>query len=213
MKKLIILLYLITTALPLSAQNFEEWFNQKETNKRYLAEQIAALQAYGTVIKKGYEVTQQGLGMIQMIKTGDFSQHEDHFQSFLTVNPQVKSHADTQQIIALASRIQHLSTQTQQQLKSSNQLSQSEEAVVAHIFSNIKLNSAEILDQVLMLLQNDALSFSDSQRIQRLKQLKIQIQEIHGFTARMGQEFLQLASHRKQESQEIAQSRRYHNLD
>ncbi|PZX51509.1 hypothetical protein LV84_03666 [Algoriphagus ratkowskyi] len=213
MKKLIILLYLITTALPLSAQNFEEWFNQKETKKRYLTEQIAALQAYGTVIKKGYEVTQQGLGMIQMIKTGDFSQHEDHFLSFLTINPQVKSHSDTRQIIALASRIQQLSTQTQQQLKSSKQLSQSEEAVVAHIFSNIKINSAALLHEAQLLLQNDALSFSDSQRIQRLKQLQIQMQEIHGFTVRMGQEFLQLAMQREQEFLEITQSRRYHNLD
>lgn len=213
MKKLIILLYLITTALPLSAQNFEEWFNQKETNRKYLAEQIAALQAYGTVIKKGYEVSQQGLGMIQMIKTGDFSQHEDHFLSFLTINPQVKNHADTQQIIALATSIHEISTQTQNQLRSSNQLSKSEEAVVAHIFSNINRNSAGLLDEAQLLLQNDALSFSDSQRILRLKQLQNQMQEIYGFTARIRQEFLQLAMQRKKESQEIAQSRRYYNLD
>lgn len=213
MKKLIILLYLITGAMSLSAQNFQEWWQQKKTKKQYLIEQVAALQAYGSVIKKGYEVTQQGLGLIHTIKSGDFSQHEAHFQSFSSVNQAVINYSDTRLIIALASRSQQVATHIQTQLKSSKQLSQSEEAQVVHVFSNINHECASLLDELQLLLEKETLSLSDSQRLDRLKQIHTQMKEIYGFTVRIGQEFLQLTRLRKQEFQAIVQSRLAHHID
>ncbi|MDR7132662.1 hypothetical protein J2X69_005036 [Algoriphagus sp. 4150] len=212
MKKLIILLYLITASLPVPAQNFQEWWQQKKTKKQYLAEQIAALYAYGTVLKKGYELSEQGLGLIHTIKSGDFTQHQNHFQSFSTVNSAVKNHSAVQHIILLSSIIHHTSLETRQQLKQSRQFSQSEEAVVAHAFLNIEKKTDQLLRELQLVLQNDLLSLSDSERINRMEQLQLQMRQIHGFSTRFGQEALQLAVQRKQETQSIAQSGFYHNL-
>lgn len=212
MEKLIIILYLITVSLPLPAQNFQEWWQQKKTKKQYLIEQIAALQAYGTVLKKGYELTEQGLGLIHTIKSGDFVQHQDHIGSFSNVNPGLKNHSATRHIIWLSTKIHQASLETQHQLKQTKQLSQAEKAVIAHVFLNIENDIDQLHKELLLILQNNSLSLSDSERINRLEQLQSQMSQIHGLATRFGQEALQLAIQRKQESQAITQSRFYHNL-
>lgn len=213
MKKLLILLYLISAALPVTAQNYQEWFQQKQTKKKYMAEQIIALQAYGTVLKKGYKVSQQGLGLIHTIKSGDYSQNKDHFQSFSNLNPELKNHSDTRQLIALAEKIQQISTQSQQQLRSRNQLNVSEESVVSHVFLNIQKETAQLLSELQTLLQNGSLSLSDSERIKRLEQIHLHMQSIYSYTVRFGLEAIQLSIHREQESNAINQVRIYHTLD
>lgn len=213
LKAFVILVHLLTAALPLSAQNFQEWWQQKKTQKQYLAEEIVAFQAYRTVLKEGYEVAHQGLGLIHTIKNGDFYQHQDHFQSFSNVSPEIKNHPDTRQIIALASRIQQLSSQTQQQIISSKQLTGSERAVVSHVFSNIQKECIVLLDELQQLLQNDALSLSDPERMEWISRLLDQLQQTHGYASQFGQEALQLAIYRKQESGTLTQSRIRHDLD
>lgn len=213
MKKLLIFLFLIATALPVSAQNFQEWFQQKQTKKKYLAEQIFALQSYRTVLKKGYEVSQRGLSLVSNITNGDFDQHKDHFQSFEKVNSKVKNHPDTRQIIELASTIQQVSRQYQKQLSSLNQLNASEENVVSQVFLNIQKETGQLLTELQALLQNSELSLSDSERIIRLEQLLLHMQSIYSYTMRFGQEAIQLSSLREQELNGISQARNFHTHD
>ena len=213
MKKLLIFLFLIATALPVSAQNFQEWFQQKQTKKKYLAEQIFALQSYRTVLKKGYEVSQRGLSLVSNITNGDFDQHKDHFQSFEKVNSKVKNHPDTRQIIELASTIQQVSRQYQKQLSSLNQLNASEENVVSQVFLNIQKEIGQLLTELQALLQNSELSLSDSKRIIRLEQLLLHMQSIYSYTMRFGQEAIQLSSLREQELNGISQARNFHTHD
>lgn len=213
MKKLLILLYLLSAASPVTAQNYQEWFQQKQTKKKYLAEQIIALQPYGTVLKKGYELSQQGLSLIHTITSGDFIQHEDHFKSFTNVSPELKNHSVTQQLIALAENIQQVSTQSQKQLRSQNQLNVSEESVVSHVFLNIQKETAQLLSELQTLLQNDSLGLSDSELINRLEQLHLHMQSIYSYTIRFGQEAIQLSNIRELELNAISQVRVYHTLD
>ena len=46
MKKLLIMFLLGMLATTTQAQTFAEWFKQKKTQKKYLVQQIAALQVY-----------------------------------------------------------------------------------------------------------------------------------------------------------------------
>jgi hypothetical protein len=67
--------------------NWNEWFRQKKTQLKYLAEQIAALKVYLEYLKKGYDVAQKGLSTIELIKSGSFSLHKDYFNSLKQVSP------------------------------------------------------------------------------------------------------------------------------
>src|SRR5690606_37042983 len=83
------------------AQTWDEWFQQKKTQKKYLIKQVAALQIYLGYVKKGYEIARQGLNLIGDIKDGDFSLHKDYFESLKAVNPAIRNSAKVAEIILL----------------------------------------------------------------------------------------------------------------
>ena len=51
-------------ATTVRAQTFAEWFQQKSTQKKYLLQQIAALQVYAAYYKAGNNIAHNGLGSI-----------------------------------------------------------------------------------------------------------------------------------------------------
>ncbi len=53
----------------------------KRTQRRYLMQQIIALQEYIEVAKKGYAIIDEGTDMISSIRDGDWKQFIDYFGS------------------------------------------------------------------------------------------------------------------------------------
>ncbi|GGB20109.1 hypothetical protein [Puia dinghuensis] len=89
MKEVLLVLCGLLIGRQLMAQTFSEWFRQNHTQLKYLAEQIAALRGYGSVLEKGYAVAQTGLGEIDTIDTTDLAMHTEHFASLDRVSPAV----------------------------------------------------------------------------------------------------------------------------
>lgn len=89
MMKMIFLIAIILFTHSAKAQTWEEWFRQKETQKKYLLEQIAALQVYIDYAQKGYKIASNGLEIIEQIKTGDLNQHQVFFNSLKRINPAI----------------------------------------------------------------------------------------------------------------------------
>jgi len=83
MKKIIAIAMLLSITKSMSAQTFAEWFRQKSTQKKYLIQQIAALQVYIGYVSKGYSIAKKGLNTIQDIKHGDFDLHKNYFNNFM----------------------------------------------------------------------------------------------------------------------------------
>ena len=75
MKKIIAIALLLSFAESISAQTFDEWFNQKATQRKYLIQQIAALEVYTGYVSDGYSIAKKGLNIIHDIKNGDFNLH------------------------------------------------------------------------------------------------------------------------------------------
>src|SRR5690606_229293 len=101
MKKLLAIAIVLFCSENLSAQTFAEWFQQKSTQKKYLVQQIAALQLYSGYLSKGYSIAKNGLNTIKSIKDGDILQHDNYFNSLTTVNPQIKRYQKVADILAL----------------------------------------------------------------------------------------------------------------
>jgi hypothetical protein len=89
----------LLVSLSVNAQTFAEWFDQKNTKKQYLLQQIAALQAYGKVLKTGYNVAHQGLGGISNLNNGEFQLHSRYYNGLKTASPAVRSNAQVKEIV------------------------------------------------------------------------------------------------------------------
>src|SRR5438105_1083923 len=100
MKILFIIIFSVSTANS-HAQTFDEWFHQNETQKKYLLQQIAALQMYIGYAQKGYSIAKSGLQTIHSIKSRDFNLHNNYFKSLCAVSPTVKKYIKVADIISM----------------------------------------------------------------------------------------------------------------
>lgn len=87
------------------AQTFAEWFSQKKTQIKYLTQQIAALEQYGSYVKKGYQIAQGGWDGIGNSVKGEFDLHSAYYSSLKQVNPAIKNDPKADIIITYAQLI------------------------------------------------------------------------------------------------------------
>tara|TARA_R110002020_G_scaffold287146_1_gene502635 strand:+ start:481 stop:1128 length:648 start_codon:yes stop_codon:yes gene_type:complete len=203
MKRLILIFYLASISLTGNAQTFEEWWKQKDTQKKYLAEQIVALKAYGAVLKEGYEVASKGLGLVHTIQNGDYAQHETYFSSFSTVNPKLKKHPQAKSTIALYSKTRQLTLEIPNRIFAENSFTASEEKTIRHVLQSIAKDCDNILIELEILLVNDELRMSDSERAILLKKIHGSMLEAYTYTVRFYQNCQNLSLSRQNESKAI----------
>jgi hypothetical protein len=86
---LLVLMFMVAKGL--SAQTFDEWFEQNSTQLKYLALQIAALDGYAGVLEDGYRITGNGLSGIAGIQAADTAMHGQYFESLEVVSPAVRA--------------------------------------------------------------------------------------------------------------------------
>ena len=92
MKKAILSVVLAVTAgQQISAQTFDEWFEQNKTQLKYLTTQILALEGYSSLLETGNGIAGSGLDSIAGIEQADEEQHADYFASLDAVSSAVAS--------------------------------------------------------------------------------------------------------------------------
>ena len=128
---------LLSLTKPVAAQTFAEWFRQKATQKKYLIQQIAALQVYIGYVSKGYSIAKKGLNTIQDIKHGDFDLHKNYFSSLASVNPTIKRYTRVADIISLEINIVRQTASVIWYCKESNQLTLSELTYLQNVFDQL----------------------------------------------------------------------------
>jgi len=94
-----ITIVLLMLSLSAKSQTFAEWFDQKNTQKKYLLQQLAALQAYEGVLKTGYNVANHGLGAIGSAGKSEYVLHSSYYGSLKTVSPAIKNNSQVKDIL------------------------------------------------------------------------------------------------------------------
>src|SRR3954471_4245804 len=120
MKKTYIILLFVAVVVQSNAQTFSEWFRQKKTQKKYLIEQIAALEVYAGYLEKGYSIMSEGLSQINSIKHGEFDLHESYFTSLKNINPHIKDYTNVNDILEAKRQIEIISRRVLKLAKSTN---------------------------------------------------------------------------------------------
>ncbi len=213
MKKILLFLLLfVSVASNLRAQTFAEWFQQKATQKKYLLQQIAALQVYIGYAKKGYKIAKEGLNTIGKFTKGEFDLHTDYFNSLKTVNPEVKRYAKVADIIALQVKIVQNCNWTQRRLNSSDAFSGDELAYIGRVFRRLLDDCAQTIDELVTITTDGKLEMKDDERMKRIDQLYLDMQDKYTFSQSFSNDAKSLAASRVREKTDVQTSRALHGI-
>jgi len=174
-------LLVITMAVPVRAQTFNEWFKQKKTQKAYLIQQIAALKVYLEYLKDGYDIVKKGMNVVGDIKEGNFNSHKEYFESLLKVNRLVSSSPQASRIVYLQTITVRLINQIRNRLDDS-ELTEAEHKYLEKVCSNILVITKDNTEELELLLTNGKLEMKDDERIERLNDLGKNVLSCFTFT-------------------------------
>lgn len=208
MKKILLfLLLLVSAAASLQAQTFAEWFNQKQTQKKYLLQQIAALQIYIGYARKGYDIAKDGLNTIGGFTGGEFNLHTDYFNSLKSVNPEVRRYVKVTEIIALQVKIIQIYNRTYRQFNSSDAFSGDELAYIGRVFGRLLDDCDRTLDELITITTDGKLEMKDDERMERIDRLYLDMQDKFTFSWSFSNDAKSLAASRLREKTDVKTSR------
>ena len=204
MQKIIMVAAFVLRASLLNAQTFDEWFKQKETQIRYLVEQIGALKAYGEVINKGYDIAQNGLSNVFNSKEGDYQQHSNYFLSLWKVKPSVKSYSKVLSALSMKTDIE----KQYRLIKSSTTkfLNDKERSYVNNVYLSLISGCNDLVDELATVIDDDQLQLKDDERIQRIDKICLDMQDRYQFSQSFANEIKLLVLSRLKEANEVNKS-------
>jgi len=152
------------------AQTFAEWFDQKKTKEKYILAQIAALQAYGSVLKTGYNVAHNGLGTIGSFNNGEFQLHSSYYANLKAVSPAVKNNTQVKEILTWQ---QDINTDLSR-LKPDEYYNQIKAAVLK--------DCNQQLNELQTVLSDNSVEMSDADRLKRIGAIHTEMLGNYRFT-------------------------------
>lgn len=90
-----------TMAATVGAQTLAEWFEQNKTQKKYLLQQIAALEVFSGYLKEGYHIASKGLGSISGSLKAENSLHAIYYNRLNIVDSAIKNNSMVKEIMTL----------------------------------------------------------------------------------------------------------------
>lgn len=197
-----ILFLLATLALPTRAQTWNEWFRQQQTQKDYLVQQIAALQAYAGTLRQGYQVLDRGISAVQHSKNGDLGLHRVFFQSLQQVNPLISQSAQLADILAWQLAISRDLATLWQRLPS-QPLLPGELDYLESVRRQVLQACARDLEALWLLLTGELLQVSDAERLRQLSGYHQTMRERYQFTQHLTGETQTLLALRQRARQDL----------
>jgi hypothetical protein len=199
MKNILIIIILLSGSFS-HAQTYDEWFRQKKTAKKYLLDQIAALQTYIGYAEKGYSIVNGGLNTIKDIKHGDFNLHNNYFSSLSSVNPEIKKYSKVAAIIAM-------------QISIAKQISGTIKTnYLQKVFNNLLDECAKNLDELFAVITNNETQMKDDERIQRIDKLYEDMKDMQMFTTSFSHSAKGLSIQRSNDQNDVIISKKLHGL-
>lgn len=212
MKTIILLLIALVMSHNSFSQTAAEWTQQKKTQRKYLLQQIIALQTYLGYVKKGYDIAHKGISTVQNIKNGEWNLHKDFFGSLSVVNPTIKKYAKVADLIAMQVRMVKQVRSLIQQSKNRGLLNLEIDYVVKicdHLLSECLKNTEELI----MIITSGELEMKDDERIKRIETIYTAMQDKSVFLQSFGNSITMLSKQRIHEKLEVEVSEKLNGLN
>lgn len=186
--------------------NWNEWLRQKKTQRKYLAEQIAALKVYLEYLKKGYKIVDQGLTSIGDIKDGTFNLDKDYFNSLKQVSPVVRKSPKVNAIL----NYQHSITTSMRKLvddcRNDRNFTDNEVAYVEAVYTKMLHECNDSIDELTIITTAGEVEMKDDERLLRLDKVHDDMVDKHSFSQDFIQSTSQLSIQRTKELNQIRRS-------
>lgn len=187
----------------LHAQAWDEWFRQNKTQKKYLIQQIAALEVYKGYLQKGYSIAKGGLKVIGDVKNGEFSLHKAFFNSLKLVNPKIKKYPRIADMMLMQANILKVYADCYRQVKKNPVFSSDDARYIYEVFLRLLKDCEEAINELIDILTDGRLEMKDDERIERIDRLYDRVSDMYVFVRHFATETLQLGAERLHEQQEL----------
>lgn len=203
-----LLFFLVAWNLP--AQTFNEWFRQKETQLKYLVEQIGALKVYGEAVKEGYAIAQNGLTNISSSKGEDLRQHRDYFSSLEKVRDGIRSLSQVERAVRLKEMIER-------EYRASNSgatvfLSEEERDYFRSVWSALLQESSGLSGEMEVTIKEQWFRLKDDERIARIERICLQMEDCYSFSRSISNEIRTFVWNRLREKSNSGKTRSLYGL-
>ena len=209
---LLIGLVLIGCTCQLRAQTFQEWFQQKKTQKKYLLQQIVALQVYLGYLKEGYKIVNRGLTTIHHLKNGEVNLHRDFFGSLKGVNPRIRNWAKVADIAVAETRLVQRFGQFCRRCQREGHLTPAELDYLLGVYARFAEESAKRLDELRLVITAGEAQMTDDERMERIDRLYEDTRQADAFGQAFSQDTRLLSRQRTRETAEINTIRTLYSL-
>ncbi|MGJ1435647.1 hypothetical protein [Sphingobacterium siyangense] len=153
------------------AQNASEWLKQKNTQKKYLVQQIAALQVHLGNIKKGYRIARNGLQAVSDLKNGELNLHSLYFESLKKVNPSIRKYGRIAEISAIQVKILKDYSVLKDRIQIDGTYSTLEIDYINKALGGILDNCEQLVSELLDVVTDGKLQLKDDERLERIDQI------------------------------------------
>ncbi len=201
--KIILIVVLVSFAHGVSGQTFNEWFRQKNTQRKYLVQQIAALKVYLNYLKEGYDIAKKGLNVIGDIKQGKFDLDMEYLESLHNVNSAIGGSVRVANVIAYQRAIMIEFRKLKDSTEESDLLSRDEKEYISAVYSNVLMESELSLEELDRVLSNTGFEMKDDERIKRVDLLYVDMKDKYSFTKSFSNSTRLLITQRSKDQQEI----------
>jgi len=184
MKKLCVLIIILTGCFAGYAQspNWNEWFRQKKTQRKYLIQQIAALKVYLEYLRKGYDIAQKGLTTIGDIKDGTFNLDKDYFNSLKQVSPVVKNSPKVNSILLYQHKIIKDFRALYEACRVDENFTPEEIQYIENVYHNMLTECEDSIDELTLITTSGEAEMKDDERLLRLDKVYEDMLEKYTFT-------------------------------
>lgn len=209
MKQLVFLFFLVLAISTVKgqAQNTAEWLRQKNTQKKYLLQQIAALQIHLESIKKGYRIARTGLHAVSDLKNGEFNLHSLYFQSLKKVNPTIRKYGRIAEISATQVKILKDYKALKDRIQADGMYSRAELDYIDRASGSILDNCEQVISDLIDVVSDGKLELKDDERLERIDQLYNAMQENADLSRSFSYEVMGISQNRASIHSNIQSSR------
>jgi len=162
--------------------NWNEWFRQKKTQRKYLIQQIAALKVYLEYLKKGYKIVDKGLTAIGDIKDGTFTMDKDYLNSLKQVSPVVKNSPKLNEVIAYQNSIRKDLYKLVLDSRKDENLTSDEVEYIEEVYKNMLEECEASIDELIVITTSGEAEMKDDERLLRLDKVHDDMQDKYAFT-------------------------------
>jgi hypothetical protein len=201
----------ISTGMPINAkaQTFAEWFSQKKTQKKYLLQQIAALQVYSGYLKQGYGIATNGLGSISGYLRSENGMHRTYYSRLSTADPLVRNNAMVKDILAWQADI----LKRTQEINQADGMTAPEKKYLSGVSAALLKDCDEQLNMLQNVISDNKVAMNDADRIALVTSIHSAMLANYQFASGFAAQVKIVAQSRQQEQKQVATSKRLNGIN